>query len=137
VHHFNYGSLAGEASLQGAKGALMRKTSVLALALLLSASWLLAQDNMGKSAGSATTIQGCVSNANGQYWLTDSSGKKYQLSSHANVLKNHIGHEVAIAGGPAVKTIDTTVQGSESTAKEIFVFRVKTVKHVADTCKAM
>ena len=116
----------------------MRKT-VLTLVLLLSATWLLAQDTMGKSAGNAgeTTIQGCLSNSSGQYWLTDSSGTKTQLSSHANVLKNHIGHEVAITGMPGVKTTGTTVQGSASTAKQQPVFKVKSVKHVADTCKAM
>jgi hypothetical protein len=112
----------------------MRKT-VLTLVLLLSASWLLAQDNMGKAG--PTTIQGCLSNSNGQYWLTDSSGVKHQLSSHANVLKNHIGHEVAITGVEAVKTTDTTIQGGASSAKQIPVFRVQSVKHVADSCKTM
>jgi hypothetical protein len=114
----------------------MYKTLILALALLLPAAWLQAQDNMGK-AGSATTIQGCLSNSNGQYWLTDSNGVKHQLSSHANVLKNHIGHEVAITGVEAVKTTDTTIQGGASSAKQIPVFRVQTVKHVADTCKTI
>jgi hypothetical protein len=113
----------------------MYKTLLIALALLLPAAWLQAQDNMGKAG--PTTIQGCLSNSNGQYWLTDSSGVKHQLSSHANVLKNHVGHEVAITGMEAVKTTDTTVQGTGSTAKEIPVFRVQSVKHVADTCKAM
>jgi hypothetical protein len=115
----------------------MLKTLAIGLALLFSATSLLAQDNMGKSAAGETTIQGCLSNANGQYWLTDSTGKKYQLSTHANVLKEHIGHEVAITGSPAIKTVDTTIQGAESSAKEIPIFRVKTVKHVADSCKAM
>ena len=53
----------------------MRKT-LLAVLLLLSATWLLAQDsmgNMGKSS-STTTIQGCLSNSKGQYWLTESNG---------------------------------------------------------------
>jgi hypothetical protein len=115
----------------------MRK-AVLTLVLLLSAAWLMAQDNMGKSADTsgATTIEGCLSNSKGQYWLTDGSGVKHQLSSHANVLKNHIGHEVAITGMEAVKTTDTTIQGGASSAKQVPVFRVQSVKHVADTCKA-
>jgi hypothetical protein len=111
----------------------MRKT-VLTLVLLLSATWLLAQDNMGKSSTGEMTIQGCLSNSNGQYWLTDSSGVKHQLSSHANVLKDHIGHEVAITGMESVKTTGTTIQGGASSAKQVPVFRVKSVKMVADTC---
>jgi hypothetical protein len=116
----------------------MRKI-LLTLVLLLTATWLLAQDNMGKSSGtsSTTTIEGCLSNHNGQYWLTQKDGSVYQLSSHANVLKEHVGHEVEITGVPGVKTTDTTVQGAASSAKEQPVFRVKSVKHIADTCKTM
>jgi hypothetical protein len=113
----------------------MRKTLTFTLLLLLSAACLLAQDNMGGSAG-PKTIQGCLSNSSGQYWLTESNGTKHQLSSHANVLKNHIGHEVAITGTDAVKTVSTTQQGAASTAHQIPIFRVQTVKHIADTCSA-
>jgi hypothetical protein len=113
----------------------MYKTLLVALALLLPVACLQAQDNMGKAG--ATTIQGCLSNSNGQYWLTDSSGVKHQLSSHANVVKNHVGHEVAITGTEAVKTTDTTIQGAASSAKQIPVFRVQSVQHVADSCKTM
>jgi len=113
----------------------MRKTLTLTLLLLLSAACLFAQDNMGGSAG-PMTIQGCLSNSRGQYWLTESNGTVHQLSSHANVLKNHIGHEVAITGTEAVKTTSTTEQGAASTAKQVPIFRVQAVKHVADTCAA-
>ena len=115
----------------------MRKT-VLTLVLLLSAAWLMAQDNMSKPSGTSgtTTIEGCLSNSKGQYWLTESNGTVHQLSSHANVLKKHIGHQVQITGAPGVKTTDTTIQGGASSAKQIDVFRVQSVKHVADTCTA-
>ena len=111
----------------------MHKTLLLALALLIPVAWLQAQDNMGNAA-SETTIQGCLSNSKGQYWLTESNGTVHQLSSHANVLKNHIGHEVAVTGTEAVKTTGTTIQGGASSAKQIPIFRVKSVKHIADTC---
>jgi len=113
----------------------MRKTLTLTLLLLLSAACLLAQDNMGKSAG-PMTIQGCLSNSKGQYWLTEGNGTVHQLSSHANVLKDHVGHEVAITGMEGVKTTGTTIQGGASSAKQIPVFKVQSVKHVADTCPA-
>jgi len=116
----------------------MRKT-VLTLVLLLSATWLLAQDNMGKSgSGGETTIQGCLSHVGAYFYLTDAGGKKYHLVGYnGKELGEHVGHTVAITGTPTIKTIDTTVQGSESTVKEIPVFKVKGLKHVADTCKAM
>jgi len=116
----------------------MRKT-VLTLLLLFCATWLLAQDNMGKSSGAAgeTTIQGCLSK-DGYYFLTDSNGKKYHLVGYnGKQIAEHVGHTVAITGTPTVKTTDTTIQGAESTAKETPAFRVKSVKHVADSCKAM
>jgi hypothetical protein len=111
----------------------MRKTLVLLL-LLLSACCLLAQDNMGKAADSENTIQGCLSNASGHYYLTDSAGTRYFLSGYANRLKGHIGHEVAITGVDSVKTTSTTQQGAASTAHQQHVFRVQSIKHIADTC---
>ena len=115
----------------------MRKTLVV-LVLLLCAVCMLAQDNMGKSSATATTIQGCLSRDAGYFFLTDSSGKKYHLVGYnAKTIAEHVGHTVAITGTPAVKTSDTTQEGLESSAKEQRVFKVQSVKHIADTCKAM
>jgi hypothetical protein len=115
----------------------MRKITLLLL-LVLSASWLLAQDNMGKSSGAAgTTIEGCLSTASQHYYLTDSSGQKYFLSGYANKLKDHVGHQVKITGMLGEKTADTTVEGAASSAKTMTVFKVKSIQHVADSCKTM
>ena len=113
----------------------MRKT-VLTLVLLLSGAWLLAQDNTSKSSGTSgtTTIEGCLQTTGSYYNLTDSSGKSYRLSGYSDSIKDHVGHQVQITGIPGEKAVDTTVQGAESTAKELRVFKVKSVKHVADTC---
>ena len=114
----------------------MRKILVV-LVLLLCAVCLLAQDNMGKSSGTTTTIQGCLSK-DGYYFLTDSSGKKYHLVGYnTKEIAEHVGHTVAITGTPTIKTTDTTVQGAESSAKEVPAFKVKSLKHIADTCKSM
>jgi len=112
----------------------MYKTLMLALALIVSAAWLQAQDTMGKS--SPVTLEGCLSNHNGQYWLTESNGTVHQLSSNAQKLSPNVGHEVQITGMPGVKTTDTTIQGEASAAKEKAVFKVRSVTSVADTCKA-
>lgn len=115
----------------------MRKALMLSLVLLTSAIWLQAQD-AGQTAktSTATTIEGCLQFTDGHYRLTDSSGTVHQLSNEANRLTHYVGQQIKVTGMPGVRTVDTTTQGNESTAKEQQVFKVKTVTHVADTCKA-
>jgi len=115
----------------------MNKTLIVTLGLLISAVWLQAQDagqTMGKTS-SLTTFQGCLQYTNGHYRLTEDNGKAHQLQSEANKLTHYVGHEVAITGKPAIRSVDTTTQpGLESSAKEEPVFKVTSVKQVADTC---
>jgi hypothetical protein len=106
---------------------------MLTLVLLVSAVWLQAQD-AGMASG-PTTIQGCLT-FKGHYFLTDSSGTMYQLSGAAQKLQAHVGHTIEVTGMTGTRTVGTTVQGSASTAKEQQVFKVKSIKHIADTCKA-
>ena len=110
----------------------MPKTLLLILALLISTVWLRAQD--AGQTSSATTIQGCLKYSKGHYRLTEDNGTVHQLSGEANKLTKHVGHEVEITGMPGVRTVGTTIQGSASSAKEEQVFKVKSVKHVADAC---
>lgn len=112
----------------------MYKTLTFTLLVLISTAWLQAQD-AGKPSG-PTTIQGCLQYTNGHYRLTEDDGTSHQLQSQANMLAKHVGHEVAITGTPAVRTVGTTVQGAASSTKEQQVFKVTSVKHIADTCKA-
>ena len=114
----------------------MYKTLMLTLVLLISAVWLQAQDagQMGGKKSGVTTIEGCLQSSGGKYTLTKADGTTVTLSSHANEMIHHIGHQVQVTGTPTVKTIDTTQQRTESSAKEIPVFRVQSIKHVADTC---
>jgi len=111
----------------------VRKTLVLTLVLLVSAVWLQAQD-AGKTS-SLETIEGCLQRSEGQYSLTDNTGTIHHLTGGASKLNPHVGHEVEITGKPGVRTLDTTPQGGASSAVEQPIFEVKSVKHVADTCK--
>jgi len=70
----------------------------------------------------------------GHYVLTDNNGTPYQLSGQANTLTKHVGQQVEITGTPGVRTVGTTIQGGASSTKEQQVFKVKSVKHIADTC---
>jgi hypothetical protein len=115
----------------------VRKILLLTLVVLISAAWLQAQDSgqMSSKSSSPTSIEGCLKFADGHYRLTDSTGTVYQLSNEANKLTHYVGQQIKVTGMMGVRTVDTTVQGTESTAKEQSVFKVKTVTHVADTCK--
>jgi hypothetical protein len=116
----------------------MRKTLMLILVLLVSAVWMQAQGatQAPSTASGLTAITGCLSYTNGHYRLTEDNGTVHQLQSQANKLTKHVGHEVTITGKPAIRTVDTTIQGQGSTTKEQQVFKVSDVQHVADTCKS-
>ena len=122
----------------------MYKNLILALSLLLSAGWLQAQTRVSSSDTSQapaktsgpTTIRGCLQSAAGTFTLTESNGTVHRLSGYANKLSHQVGHEVQITGKPGVKTVDTSQQNIASSAEEIPVFEVKTVTHIADTCKS-
>ena len=121
----------------------MRKTVMLTLLLLISAVWLQAQSgypgsdtsqNSGKTS-SLTTIEGCLQSANGEYTLTDNTGTIHQLSGGANKLGHQVGRQIEITGKPGMRTVDSTLAGAGSSAVEQAVFKVKSVKRTADTCK--
>ena len=114
----------------------MYKTLILALALLVSAAWLQAQDTMSKSGKSSETIEGCLTTYGSYYRLTDNDGFVYMLTGNAQKLKNHVNHQVQLTGMCGVKTVGTTTQGLASTASERPVFEVQDVTHVANACKA-
>jgi hypothetical protein len=109
----------------------VRKIFLLTL-VMLAAVCLQAQD-AGMSSG-MTTIQGCLNYASHHYMLTDSSGKQHQLSGYANKLKAHVGHEIEVTGSEGTRTVGTTQEGAASSAHEVPVFKVTSIKHIADTC---
>jgi hypothetical protein len=111
----------------------VRKIVVFTLVLLISAVWLQTQA-AGQTGSNPSTLQGCLSYTDGHYRLTLSDGTFRQLSLEANKLHKYVGHQVEVSGKPGVRTSDTTQQGEESSAREVPVFKVKTVKSIADTC---
>ena len=109
----------------------MSKGWMLTLVLLILAASLHAQD-----ASKTATIQGCLQYTKHHYMLTDSSGTQHLLTGYANKLKAHVGHEIEVTGAEGVHTTSTTVDGAASTAHQAPDFKVSSIKHVADTCKA-
>lgn len=117
----------------------MYRTSMLAL-LLFCATWSLALEraltsNGGEDSGSSATISGCLQKDEGQYKLIDGTGTLHRLSGASKKLSPQVGHEVELTGKPTWITIDATPAGGASNVRQQYVFEVKTVKHVADTCE--
>ena len=112
------------------------------LLLLISAVCLQAasaspsSDKSQKSAD-LNTLQGCLKLSRGEYSLIEGDGTIHLLAGNANKLYPHVGHEVELAGKPGTRTEETTSAGGASSANEFAVFEVKSVKHIADTCKSV
>ena len=128
--------------------------------LLLGASWAMAQDpstqgNSGASsasqaaqdqsstnAGGETTVQGCLSGANGSYTLNDDSGNTYQLTGDTSKLAEHVGHEIKVTGVSAASA--TSAAGSSAATPETAAqsgtsqqtLQVSSVKHISKTCQS-
>jgi hypothetical protein len=112
----------------------MSKTLMLAAVLLLSATWLQAQQDQGAgqtNSPSSNTVEGCLQGSNGNYTLTDSAGTTYQLAGDTSKLTEHVGHEVEIKGSTSPSSSASTGASSQPT------LTVDSVKHVSKTCKAM
>ena len=117
----------------------MYRTLMLLLVLLASAAWVQAQaypqSEPAQSAGEAsghTTVQGCLSGSDGNYALTADNGTTYQLTGNTAELKDHVGHEVQITG----KTSGSSAASSSTGAAQQGVLDVKSMKHIAKTCKS-
>ncbi len=94
----------------------MRKTLLLTAVLLLVAAFAVAQQTAPDQTQTTPTqnqsqqnpdvnqtnigneIRGCLSGSEGNFILTDASGKTYKLEGKADMLKDHVGHEIAVIG---------------------------------------
>jgi hypothetical protein len=115
--------------------------------LLLAASWAVAQDTPAQtgqkdmnttsatatSSGSQTTVEGCLSGADGKYTLTDSQGKAYNLTGDTSKLAEHVGHTVKITGMPSSGSDASASTGMSDSGG--MALQVSSVKHVSKTCK--
>lgn len=124
--------------------------------LLLIASWAAAQNPQSQTdpsqtspnqtssqttpttAGSQTTVQGCLSGSDGSYTVTDKGGASFQLTGDTSKLSQHVGHEIKVTG--TVNSMSTpSSDGSASSAASASgssqqTLAVSSFKHVAKTC---
>jgi len=81
------------------------------------------------------TVEGCLHGSNGSYTLTAKDGTMYQLSGDTAKLAEHVGHEVQITGMTSGSSADSTA-GAASGETQQQTLEVKSMKHIAKTCKA-
>jgi len=131
----------------------MRK--LLLLFLLLCAAWVVAQTypnqnpNSGQTGQSSsqtssqsssdkeTTVQGCLNGSSGNYTLTDSSGKTWQLSGDTSKLSEHVGHTVEIKGTTSSGSSESKgSMGSSGSSSEQKTLNVTSMKHISESCNS-
>jgi hypothetical protein len=84
----------------------------------------------GQASSSHTTVEGCLSGADGKYTLTDKTGTSYQLTGDTAKLADHVGHEVKITGSAGSGSAASA--GSAAGGQSL---DVSSVKMVSKTCK--
>jgi hypothetical protein len=134
----------------------MRKLFLLLSVLLLGACWAVAQDSTSQpksnssdtsassgqtgstAAGSATSVEGCLSGSSGNYTLSDKNGNTYQLTGDTAKLSEHVGHEVKVTGtassAPATGG-GTTASTPGQAGANAQTLEVSSVKHISKTCQ--
>ena len=118
------------------------KSMLFALSLLLSATLWAQQEsanphpgsNPSDTAASRQTIQGCLKGDGNTFTLIDDSGTTYRLEGDSAKLKNHVGHEVQVAGtvGEASGSTSSTSTGDISQP----AIQVVEIKHVSSSCSS-
>ena len=123
----------------------MKKLCLLAATLLVSV-WVFAQGTPpsgqpnAQASSQATAadrggepIEGCLAGSGGNFTLTDSSGKTYQLAGDTAKLGEHVGHTVRISGSEKGAGADGPAAGGSSAGAQQ-TFTVQKVKMVSPNC---
>jgi hypothetical protein len=114
----------------------MAKTLLLALALLVPAAWLQAQESsqVGTAGSAPRTVQGCLQGSDGNYTITEKSGRTYSLLGDMSKLTAHIAHEVQITGTSGPGAIGSGM-GAEATGIEQPILTIGKVKDISGACQ--
>jgi hypothetical protein len=79
-------------------------------------------------------IQGCLSESNGKFTLTDNSGTAYQLTGKTANLKAHVGHTIEVTGKTSGANAPGSMSGEQSSMEQ--TLQVTSFKHVSSNCKS-
>jgi hypothetical protein len=114
----------------------------LALALLLSASFILAQDTMSqdnsKDSKGQVTVQGCVSKSSGDYILEKQNpAMTYELQATGKIkLSHYLGQRVEVTGtkSPSMSTSSDAIE--KMGAPSSVTLTVSSIRTVSKECTA-
>lgn len=114
----------------------MAKAVLLALLPLFSAAWLQAQESsqVGTAGSAKRTVQGCLQGSDGNYTVTEKSGRTYSLLGDMSKLTAHVGHEVRITGTSGPGAIGSGI-GSDATGIDQPILTVGQVKDISGACQ--
>ena len=94
-----------------------------------------------QTSSSGTSIEGCLAGSSGNYTLTDSSGKSWQLAGDTSKLTEHVGHQVRLtgseagaAGGSASGSAGSSASAGASGSSGQSTFTVQKVKMISSSC---
>lgn len=127
------------------------KKMFLVLSLFLCAAYVAAQTSPSQSTNPTssqsnptssqstsdhqTKVRGCLSGSNGNYTLTEKSGKAVQLSGDTSKLTEHVGHTVEISGTESSPTTGSSAASSSAAGSTTGpTLNVTSVKHISPTC---
>jgi Protein of unknown function (DUF5818) len=133
----------------------MSKILLFAAFLLLSATWVVAQDSStsgsqsgqsgsssssqssGMSSGSESSVEGCLSGSAGSYTLTSSTGTTYQLTGENDDLGKHVNQQVRVTGTQSASSAASSSSSpSSSSSSSQPSFKVSKVSKISDTCSS-
>ena len=90
----------------------------------------------GTTSGRMKTFQGCLSESNGKFHLTDKMGTSYELTGKTANLKGHVGHTIAITGKAMTSGAGQPGAMSGEQAGMEQTIHVSSFRHVSSNCKS-
>jgi len=119
----------------------MIRMPLLALAVLLFTGVLQSQEATRPGSGDANAdsaqliVNGCIEGSDGNYTVTDKSGRTFSLLTYSAQLAAHVGHEVQVTGTTSGPIVMSSGMGTEATGNQLPTLRVQNVKHISATCQ--
>jgi hypothetical protein len=89
----------------------------------------------GTASGRTMTFQGCLSESNGKFHLTDKMGTSYELTGKTANLKSHVGHTIAVTGKATASGENQPGAMSEQGGMEQ-TLQVSSFRHISGNCKS-
>lgn len=97
-----------------------------------------------QTSSNSTSIEGCLAGSSGNYTLTDSTGKSWQLAGDTSKLTEHVGHQVRLsgseaggaagAGGSASSSAGASASAGAGGSSTQSTFTVQKVKMISSSC---